>query len=76
MPKQHLFKRFLYILVAAGAAVVLLSVHRLSLTRLDWRFLLLAICTFAVASRLTIEIPHIRAEITVGDTLIFGNTAL
>jgi hypothetical protein len=71
MPKQHLFKRFLYTVVAAGGAVVLFSVHRLSLTQLDWRFLLLAICTFGVASRLTIKIPHIKGEITVGDTLIF-----
>jgi len=71
MPKQHLLKRFIYTLVAAGGAVVLFSVHRLSLAQLDWGFLLLAICTFAVASRLTIKIPHIRGEITVGDTLIF-----
>ena len=71
MPNQHLFKRFLYTLVAAGGTVFLFSIHRLSLAQLDWRFLLLAICTFGVASRLTIKIPHIKGEITVGDTLIF-----
>src|SRR6266699_295297 len=71
MPKEHLFKRFLYTLVALGGAVVLFSVQRLSIAQLNWRFLLLAICTFAVASRLTIRIPHVKGEITVGDTLIF-----
>jgi signal transduction histidine kinase/CheY-like chemotaxis protein len=71
MKKQDHFKRFLYTLGAAGGAVILFSAYRLSLAHLDWRFLLLAICTFAVASRLTVKIPHIKGEITVGDTLIF-----
>ena len=71
MPEPKLFKRFLYTLVAAGGAVVLFSAQRLSIAHLDWRFLLLAVCTFTVASRLTIRIPHIKGEITVGDTLIF-----
>ena len=71
MTKPSPFKRLLYTLVAAGAAVVLFSIHRLQLARLDWRFLVLAITTLIVASRLTIRIPRLRGEVTVGDTLIF-----
>ncbi|MCU1268024.1 MAG: hypothetical protein JWM21_4342 [Acidobacteria bacterium] len=71
MSNQRLFKPFLYILSAAGVAVVLFSLHRLNLAQLDWRFLLLAVTTTIVASRLSIQIPHLKSEITVGDTLIF-----
>jgi signal transduction histidine kinase/CheY-like chemotaxis protein len=71
MITQPLVKRYVYSLVAAGGGVVLFSASRLSISQLDWRFLLLAICTFTVASRLSIKIPHVRGEITVGDTLIF-----
>jgi len=71
MTKQRLFKPFLYTLVAAGVAVVLFSIRRLPIADLDWRFLVLAITTATVASRLTIRIPRVKGEVTVGDTLIF-----
>jgi PAS domain S-box-containing protein len=69
--KQDLFKRFVYATVAVGLAVVLFSIYRLSLAQLDWRFLVLAIVTVAIGSRLSVSIPQVKAEITVADTLIF-----
>jgi PAS domain S-box-containing protein len=69
--KQYLFKQYAYATIAAGLAVVLVSIHRLSLAHLDWRFLVLAIITVGIGSRLSVKIPQVRAEVTVADTLIF-----
>jgi len=69
--KQQSFNRFLYATTAAGLAVVLFSLYRLSLVHLDWRFLVLAAITVGIGSRLSVAIPYVKAEITVGDTLIF-----
>ena len=62
---------YAYATIAAGLAVVLLSLHRLSVAHLDWRFLVLAIITVGIGSRLSVKIPRVRAEVTVADTLIF-----
>jgi PAS domain S-box-containing protein len=69
--KQYLFKRYAYATIAAGLAVVLVSIYRLSPAQLDWRFLVLAILTVGIGSRLSVKIPQVRAEVTVADTLIF-----
>jgi len=57
--------------VAAGSAALIFSLTRISLHQLDWRFLFMLVAMAAVASRLSIPIPHVRGEVTVGDTLIF-----
>jgi PAS domain S-box-containing protein len=69
--KQNLFRFFLCAITIAGLAVVLFSIQRLSLAQLDWRFLILAVITVGVSSRLGVALPGVKAEITVGDTLIF-----
>ena len=71
MKRHRFFKPFLVSVVAAGAAALIFSLTRTSLQQLDWRFLLLLIAMAAVASRLSIPIPHVKGEVTVGDTLIF-----
>jgi signal transduction histidine kinase/ActR/RegA family two-component response regulator len=71
MNKKRLFQPFLILVVAAGSAALLYSLTRLSLHQLDWRFLFMLVAMAALASRLSIEIPHVRSEVTVGDTLIF-----
>lgn len=71
MKRHRFFKPFLVLVVAAGAAALIFSLTRTSLQQLDWRFLLLLIAMAAVASRLSIPIPHVKGEVTVGDTLIF-----
>lgn len=69
--KQYLFKCFLFAITTAGLAVVLFSIQHLSLAQLDWRFLILAVITVVVGSRLRVALPQVKAAITVGDTLIF-----
>ncbi|MDQ2921773.1 MAG: ATP-binding protein [Acidobacteriota bacterium] len=64
-------KGLLFLIITAGAVVIGFSLHRLSLAQLDWRFLLLAVATITIASRLTISIPRVEGEITFADTLIF-----
>ncbi len=71
MSNQRLFQPFLNTMTAAGAAVIVVSAFRLELALLDLRFLLLVLITTIVASSLSIQIPHLQSEITVGDTLIF-----
>src|SRR5437762_1085043 len=71
MKRHRFFKPFLVLVVAAGAAAMIFSPTRTSMQQLDWRFLLLLIAMAAVASRLSIPIPHVKGEVTVGDTLIF-----
>lgn len=71
MNRQRFFKPFLFFVVAAGGAAILFSLHRLTIQQLDWRFLLLIVAMGTVASRLSISIPNVKGEVTVGDTLIF-----
>src|SRR5258708_30919143 len=71
MSRLRLFKPFLFFVVAAGATSILFSIHRLAIQQLDWRFLVLIVGMRTVASRLSIPIPSVKGEVTVGDTLIF-----
>ena len=71
MIPQRFFQPFVYSIVATGAAILLYCLSRLSVHELDWRFLILAAGTVGVASRLSVKIPRVSGEITVGDTLIF-----
>lgn len=48
-----------------------LSVYRLDTSKIDIQFLLLAFVTFVCGSRIGIQIPHVKAEITVSDTFVF-----
>ena len=69
--KQHLFTPYLVAILVAGAAILLQSVHRLPISTIDLRFLLLLVLMVTVGARLVIHIPSIRGEITVNDTVIF-----
>jgi diguanylate cyclase (GGDEF)-like protein/PAS domain S-box-containing protein len=71
MGGQRLFKPFVWMTIAAGAAVTLFSLIHLPVATLDFRFLILALSTAWVGSRLTVKIPRIHSEITVADSIIF-----
>jgi diguanylate cyclase (GGDEF)-like protein/PAS domain S-box-containing protein len=62
---------YLWLVVATGMSVVGYTAWHLPVHRLDIRFLLLALATICVGSRLSIQIPRVKAHISVSDTFIF-----
>jgi hypothetical protein len=54
-----------------GTAVPLLSAFHIPVVQFDLRFLLLALITIGISSRLTIQIPRVQGQVTVSDTFIF-----
>ena len=69
--KQHSANPYVWSVIALGAAACLFSAARLPVAGLDARFLLLALITVTVGSRLSVQIPHVSGRITVADTFIF-----
>ena len=70
MNTQRHFKPFLIAVVVAGTAALVFSATRLTADQLDWRFLLLVASMATVASRLSIPIPYVKGQVTVGDTIV------
>jgi signal transduction histidine kinase/ActR/RegA family two-component response regulator len=61
---------YMWSLVAAGSAIILISVYEFPFHHLDLRFALL--CLMVVASSLiAIKIPRVTGRITVADTFVF-----
>ena len=71
MDRQLLAARYMWAVVAAGAAVVTLAVLRLPDAQIGWPSLLLALAAVAVSSSFVVRIPSVTGGITVGDTFIF-----
>ncbi|HEY9282938.1 MAG TPA: EAL domain-containing protein [Pyrinomonadaceae bacterium] len=64
-------KIFMWAVVCFGAAACAVSLARLSAESLDARFLVLALATVLIGSRLGVKIPHAKSEVTASETLIF-----
>ncbi|HEX8176456.1 MAG TPA: histidine kinase dimerization/phospho-acceptor domain-containing protein, partial [Pyrinomonadaceae bacterium] len=71
MSRKSLAKPYMYTVIGSGAAVLLYAALNLKLNELDLRFILLALITIGLASRIAIKIPRISGQITVSDTFIF-----
>jgi signal transduction histidine kinase/ActR/RegA family two-component response regulator len=71
MGRQRFTRPYMWAILLAGAAVSLYSITRLPLGQLDLRFLILAVITISISSRLTVQIPRISGHISVSDTFIF-----
>src|SRR3712207_3700500 len=71
MGRKRFAKPYMYMVILTGAAVVLYAALNLELAQLDLRFVLLALITVGLASRIAIQIPRISGQITVSDTFIF-----
>jgi diguanylate cyclase (GGDEF)-like protein/PAS domain S-box-containing protein len=69
--KVQLNTPFMWLVILAGATVCVLSVWRLDPGKIDLQFLVLAFVTLVCGSRIGVQIPHVKAEITVSDTFIF-----
>ncbi len=62
---------YVWLVTAAGASVVVFSAAHLTKRQIDLRFLLLALVTVLIGSRLSIQIPRVKAHISVSDTFVF-----
>jgi diguanylate cyclase (GGDEF)-like protein/PAS domain S-box-containing protein len=71
MKKQRFTIPFLSLIIALGSSVFLYSLTNLYLSPPPYSYLILAITTILVGSRLGIKIPRIGGEITVSDTFLF-----
>jgi diguanylate cyclase (GGDEF)-like protein/PAS domain S-box-containing protein len=69
--KVQLNRPFMWLVILAGVIVCTWSVVRLDLGKIDLQFLLLAFVTLVCGSRIGVQIPHVKAEITVSDTFVF-----
>jgi diguanylate cyclase (GGDEF)-like protein/PAS domain S-box-containing protein len=69
--KAFLNKPFMWLVIAAGAVVCTVSALHLPRERIDVQLLLLAFVVIVFGSRIGVQIPHVKAEITVSDTFIF-----
>ena len=62
---------YMWLIISLGAAAVVVSALNLPLPKLDLRFLLLALITLGLGSRLSTQIPRLSSHIGVSDMLIF-----
>ncbi|HKS26322.1 MAG TPA: ATP-binding protein, partial [Pyrinomonadaceae bacterium] len=68
--RQSMAVPYMWAVVCLGASACVFSIIRLPVASLDLRFLLLALITFGIGSRITIEIPRFKSEISISDTFI------
>ena len=68
--KPRIAESYLRLLIVAGVGGVAFSASRLTLGRLDWRFLLMAAVTLGIGSRITVKIPRLSSHISISDTFI------
>jgi signal transduction histidine kinase/ActR/RegA family two-component response regulator len=71
MSRKSFAKSYMYTVITTGTLVLAYAALRLELKQLDLSFLLLALITIGLASRIAIQIPRISGQITVSDTFIF-----
>jgi diguanylate cyclase (GGDEF)-like protein/PAS domain S-box-containing protein len=71
LSRERINQIYLWSVVALGAAVAVFSAKHLAIERIDVRFLLLAVATVLIGPRLSIQIPRVKAHISVSDTFVF-----
>lgn len=71
MKSSNIYKWYIGAVIAVGSVIILYSTWQLPFDKLDRPFIILAIITILLSSRLTVQIPRINGHISVSDTLIF-----
>jgi diguanylate cyclase (GGDEF)-like protein/PAS domain S-box-containing protein len=62
---------YVWLVVTVGSAAFFFSLSQFPIRLIDIRFLVLALATVLVGPRLSIQIPRVKAHISVSDTFIF-----
>ncbi|HEX5703822.1 MAG TPA: diguanylate cyclase [Pyrinomonadaceae bacterium] len=71
MSRTRLNQIYTWLVVLAGIGALVFSLAEFPVRQLDVRFLVMALATVLVGPRLSIQIPRVRAHISVSDTFIF-----
>ena len=71
LAKEKYTKPYKWAVVFIGALLCCFSAFNLGISEIDWRFLLLALMTVIISSRLAVQIPRVNTNVTVSDTFIF-----
>lgn len=71
MKFEGLYKWYVNAVITIGVIIIIYSAVSLPLGKLDKPFIILAVITILLSSRLTVQIPRINGHISVSDTLIF-----
>jgi diguanylate cyclase (GGDEF)-like protein/PAS domain S-box-containing protein len=59
------------LIISLGVAALVTALYYLPIARLDLNFVVLAVCTLALGSRILVKIPRLNSHIAVSDTFIF-----
>jgi signal transduction histidine kinase/ActR/RegA family two-component response regulator len=68
--RNHFGQVYMWSLVCAGAAIILVSIYELPFQDLDARFIFLCLMV-ASSSLIAVKIPRVSGRITVADTFVF-----
>src|SRR5690349_20856001 len=70
---QHLARPFMWLLIATGSLACALSLVILALhtSQLGLSFVLISMLTLAFGSRVVVQIPRVKGQISVSDIFIF-----
>jgi signal transduction histidine kinase/CheY-like chemotaxis protein len=71
MRRDRLIQPYSWTIIVIGLAVSVFSVSRLPGANLNMEFVVLALGTIFITSRLSIQIPRVTSHITVSDTFVF-----
>ena len=71
MDKSRISDRYMVTVIVAGAVSVSVALLNIDVSRVDIYLLLLGVFTIAVGSRMTVQIPRVKAHISVSDIFIF-----
>src|SRR5438132_6011309 len=69
--RTRINQTYTWLVIAVGSAVVASCAYSLPVKQLNWRFVLLALATVIIGARLSIQIPRVKAHISVSDTFVF-----
>src|SRR5437868_5382173 len=68
--KQRLAKPFIWAVIALGFVACAFTVSRLQVSDIGLRFALISLLTLSFGSRMVVQIPRVKGQISVSDTFI------
>jgi diguanylate cyclase (GGDEF)-like protein/PAS domain S-box-containing protein len=71
MNRSRLHDLYVWLVIACGGAALAVSASHLNFRQQDIRFLLLTLATVLMGPRLSVQVPGVKARISVSDTFVF-----